>query len=147
MRIRLVRKLSERVHGVDLSQRRMGDVIDVPLRDAALLLVEVGPSLLTMADRTEALLQKPMMRPGAPASVAGKRPLFIARQEEEEGEMLLKMALALLILWFLGVIVYIPLGTWCTSSCSSASCCCCSVALKHAMLRQTESIPRRRSND
>jgi hypothetical protein len=40
MRIRLTRKLSTVLNGVDLSRQSVGDIIDLPLRDAALLLAE-----------------------------------------------------------------------------------------------------------
>ena len=40
MRVRLIRKLSESVNGVDLSRSHVGDVVDLPQRDAELLLAE-----------------------------------------------------------------------------------------------------------
>jgi hypothetical protein len=40
MRIRLTRKLSQVLNGVDISRRSVGDVIDLPRRDAELLLAE-----------------------------------------------------------------------------------------------------------
>ena len=40
MRIRLTRKLSQLLNGVDLSGQSVGDVIDLPLHDAELLLAE-----------------------------------------------------------------------------------------------------------
>jgi hypothetical protein len=40
MRIRLTRKLSQLPNGVDISRRSVGDVIDLPPRDAELLLAE-----------------------------------------------------------------------------------------------------------
>lgn len=40
MRIRLTRKLSQLLNGVDISRRSVGDVIDLPRRDAELLLAE-----------------------------------------------------------------------------------------------------------
>jgi hypothetical protein len=40
MRIRLTRKLSQLLNGVDISRRNVGDVIDLPRRDAELLLAE-----------------------------------------------------------------------------------------------------------
>ena len=36
MRVRLTRRLAERVNGVDLSRRRVGDVMDLSRRDAAM---------------------------------------------------------------------------------------------------------------
>jgi hypothetical protein len=40
MRIRLTRKLSQLLNGVDISRQSVGDVIDLPRRDAELLLAE-----------------------------------------------------------------------------------------------------------
>ncbi|HTM04544.1 MAG TPA: hypothetical protein VL173_13630 [Vicinamibacterales bacterium] len=40
MRIRLTRKLAELLNGVDLSRHRVGDVFDLPLRDAQVLVAE-----------------------------------------------------------------------------------------------------------
>jgi len=40
MRIRLTRKFAERIDGVDLSRRRVGDVMDLPLHEARTLIAE-----------------------------------------------------------------------------------------------------------
>jgi hypothetical protein len=40
MRVRLIRKLAEQLNGIDLSRRRVGDIIDLPLREADLLVAE-----------------------------------------------------------------------------------------------------------
>ena len=40
MRIRLTRKFAERIDGVDLSSRRVGDVIDLPVHEAHTLIAE-----------------------------------------------------------------------------------------------------------
>jgi len=40
MRIRLVRKLAERLNGIDVSLRGVGDVIELPIRDAQMLVAE-----------------------------------------------------------------------------------------------------------
>jgi hypothetical protein len=40
MRIRLTRKLAEHIDGVDLTRRRVGDLMDVPSHDAQLLMAE-----------------------------------------------------------------------------------------------------------
>ena len=40
MRIRLTRKFAERIDGVDLSRRRVGDVIDLPVDEARALIAE-----------------------------------------------------------------------------------------------------------
>jgi hypothetical protein len=39
-RIRLTRKLAERIDGIDLSDRRTGEIMDVTLHDARLLMAE-----------------------------------------------------------------------------------------------------------
>jgi hypothetical protein len=39
-RIRLTRKLAERIDGIDLSDRRTGEIMDVTLHDAQLLMAE-----------------------------------------------------------------------------------------------------------
>lgn len=48
VRVRLIRKLAERVNGVDLSKVRVGDTFDVPFKDARILIgegwaVEIDP--------------------------------------------------------------------------------------------------------
>jgi hypothetical protein len=40
MRIRLTRKLSQRLNGVDISRQSVGDIVDLPRHDAELLLAE-----------------------------------------------------------------------------------------------------------
>lgn len=40
MRIRLTRKFAELIDGIDLSRRRVGDVIDIPVHDARTLIAE-----------------------------------------------------------------------------------------------------------
>jgi hypothetical protein len=40
MRVRLIRKLAEKLNGVDVSTRCVGDVIDLPRREAELLVAE-----------------------------------------------------------------------------------------------------------
>ena len=40
MRVRLIRKLAQKINGVDVSRQRVGDVIDLPRREAELLLAE-----------------------------------------------------------------------------------------------------------
>jgi hypothetical protein len=49
MRVRLIRKLADKLNGVDVSKRRVGDVIDRPRRDAELLVAEgwARPQLIT----------------------------------------------------------------------------------------------------
>jgi hypothetical protein len=40
MRIRLTRKLCDRIDGIDLSRYRVGDVLDLSMYEAALLIAE-----------------------------------------------------------------------------------------------------------
>ena len=40
LRVRLIRKLAERVNGVDLSKVHVGDSLQLPARDAAMLIAE-----------------------------------------------------------------------------------------------------------
>jgi hypothetical protein len=40
MRIRLTRKFAELIDGIDLSRRSVGDVIDLPIREARILMAE-----------------------------------------------------------------------------------------------------------
>ena len=40
MRVRLTRKFSDSINGVDLSHRHVGEVIDLPRHDAELLIAE-----------------------------------------------------------------------------------------------------------
>lgn len=46
MRVRLTKKLAERIDGVDLSRWRVGQVLDLPLEDARLLLAEQWATLV-----------------------------------------------------------------------------------------------------
>ena len=40
MRVRLTRRLAERINDVDLSQRSVGDIFDLLLRDARMLIAQ-----------------------------------------------------------------------------------------------------------
>lgn len=40
LRVRLIRKLANRIDGVDISGYRVGDIVTVPLRDGQLLIAE-----------------------------------------------------------------------------------------------------------
>ena len=40
MRIRLTQKFAERIDGIDLSRRRVGDVMDLPVHEARTLIAE-----------------------------------------------------------------------------------------------------------
>jgi hypothetical protein len=51
MRIRLTRKFAERIDGVDLSRRRVGDVIDLTVHEARTLIAE-GWAVLEDESRT-----------------------------------------------------------------------------------------------
>lgn len=46
MRVRLTRKLAEQIDGVNLAGRRVGDVINLPEREANLLLAEQWAQLV-----------------------------------------------------------------------------------------------------
>jgi hypothetical protein len=69
MRIRLTRKLSQSLNGVDLSRQRVGDVIDLPRHDAELLLAE-GWALPATENNFEA---KPSSEGGDAKQRTGKR--------------------------------------------------------------------------
>jgi hypothetical protein len=53
MQVRLTRKLAETIDGVDLSRRVVGDVLDLPQREAQMLLAEgwASPAALTRSAR------------------------------------------------------------------------------------------------
>jgi hypothetical protein len=51
MRIRLTRKFAELIDGIDLSRRRVGDVIDLPVHQARTLIAE---GWATAADESRA---------------------------------------------------------------------------------------------
>jgi hypothetical protein len=40
MKVRLTRKLAQRINGIDLSTHQVGDMIDLPLEQARLIVVE-----------------------------------------------------------------------------------------------------------
>ena len=40
MRVRLTRKLAEAIDGIDLSRRRVGDLVELPQHDAEMLVAE-----------------------------------------------------------------------------------------------------------
>jgi flagellar biosynthesis component FlhA len=48
LRIRLIRKLAERLNGVDLSKVRVGDSLDLSSRDARILIAEGWAELLEL---------------------------------------------------------------------------------------------------
>jgi len=50
MQVRLIRKFAECLNGVDLSHYHVGDVLDLPSREAELLIAE-GWALRSVADR------------------------------------------------------------------------------------------------
>jgi hypothetical protein len=63
MRIRLTRKLSQLLNGIDISRLSVGDVIDLPRHDAELLLAE-GWALPAADDRFEPSKRGNAARPG-----------------------------------------------------------------------------------
>ena len=48
LRVRLIRKLAERVNGVDLSKVRAGDSLDLPSKDARILIAEGWAELVEL---------------------------------------------------------------------------------------------------
>ena len=59
VQVRLTKKLAEAIDGIDLSDRRVGDVVDLPTHDAQILLAEgwaspVEPAFGARARRTDA---------------------------------------------------------------------------------------------
>ena len=48
LRVRLIRKLAERVNGVDLSKVHVGDALDLPSRDARILIAEGWAELVEL---------------------------------------------------------------------------------------------------
>lgn len=46
MRVRLIRKLASRIDGVEICDYSVGDVIDLPARDASLLIAEGWATLI-----------------------------------------------------------------------------------------------------
>jgi hypothetical protein len=69
MVVRLTAKLAEVVNGVDLSRYREGDVIELPARDAAMLLAERWAELV---GDTGASNDPPAWRPDARAIAADR---------------------------------------------------------------------------
>lgn len=51
MRVRLNRKYANRIDDVDLSGRRVGEILDLPERDAVLLIAEGWASLVDISGR------------------------------------------------------------------------------------------------
>ena len=69
MRIRLTRKLSQLLNGVDISRQSVGDVIELPRHDAELLLAE-GWALPATDNHFET---RPSSQPGDTKPRTGKR--------------------------------------------------------------------------
>ena len=67
MRVRLTRKLAERVDGIDLTGRRVGDVLELPDREALCLMSE-GWAVLDASDgrELEGALEATVLPNGAP---------------------------------------------------------------------------------
>jgi hypothetical protein len=78
MRVRLTRKLAERINGVDLTGRGIGDVLDLPEREALLLVNEQWATLENQPDRrapirsTERAVRSSTAKP-APRKPEGRR--------------------------------------------------------------------------
>ena len=49
LRVRLVRKFAERLNGVDLSRVRVGDCLELPAKDARLLVAEGWAELVRVS--------------------------------------------------------------------------------------------------
>jgi hypothetical protein len=59
MRIRLTRKLAELIDGIDLSHRRVGDAIDLPVHEARMLIAEGWATPLGESRHGRAVHPKP----------------------------------------------------------------------------------------
>ena len=62
MKVRLTRKLSETINGVDLSRARTGQELVLSIRDARMLIAEGWASPLGAADDSTARRQQPRKR-------------------------------------------------------------------------------------
>lgn len=58
LRVRVTRKLAERVNGVDLSKVQVGDLLHLPARDARILIAEGWAELLPEDVAAQHLLQR-----------------------------------------------------------------------------------------
>jgi hypothetical protein len=74
MRIRLTRKFAELIDGIDLSRRRVGDVIDLPVQEARTLIAEGW----AVADH-ESAAGRAVHRNRPPAHTVADRPPRIRR--------------------------------------------------------------------
>ncbi len=48
LRVRMIRKLAERINGVDLTKVQVGDSLDLPARDARILIAEGWAQLIDL---------------------------------------------------------------------------------------------------
>jgi hypothetical protein len=48
LRVRMIRKLAERINGVDLTKVQVGDALDLPARDARILIAEGWAQLIDL---------------------------------------------------------------------------------------------------
>jgi hypothetical protein len=58
LKIRLIRKLAERLEGIDLSQRRLGQTFELPIWEAMLLIAHGWAVRVDSPDPAEAPLRK-----------------------------------------------------------------------------------------
>jgi hypothetical protein len=74
MKVRLIRKLADCLNGVDVAGHDVGDVFDLPLREAGLLIAE-GWAEVTLSDRSTASAADPRdeTRPPTPRDPAEDR--------------------------------------------------------------------------
>jgi hypothetical protein len=77
MRVRVTRKLADLINGIDLSSRHVGDIIELPGRDAEILIAEGWAKLIQSNSRGHA-------RRGARAEAAD-RPLRRRRKLRSKG--------------------------------------------------------------
>jgi hypothetical protein len=73
VKVRLTKKLAECIDGVDLANRRVGEVLDLSVEDARLLLAEAWAEPLKPQDPETA-------EPAQSDSLAGERPVVISVQ-------------------------------------------------------------------
>ena len=57
LRVRLIRKLAERLNGVDLSNVHVGESLDLPARDARILIAEGWAALVELPPEDAAAQQ------------------------------------------------------------------------------------------
>jgi hypothetical protein len=85
MRVRLTRRLAERIDDIDLSRHRVGDLIDLSPRDAAMLIAEGWAVPSAPRTRPRASLTAVSLRP---VQVDARRPLQLPERLREISERL-----------------------------------------------------------